>query len=471
MHLQKLPQEILLEIISHMAGHDLTVLARVSKYLNRFVQPQLWTVIELHHAGVHDPGRLCLRDKPKPGQSARSLIFAERSRQGTLKAESLLKTFEPLSSGALEKGPEELKEIASRVRSLSLVLRGDFELKHWYLLQHLTNLTHLELHGRHKFLGWNYLYQENESTLLEQLDLPSAGSSKLRHVKLYGYIPRSLAAWVLKTGVNLERLELGMLEGGVEIEDPASGHIRRGEPWTPYHFYPADMMRVRNQEWLPIPRPLQSFLPSEVLEDVQGGKLELRLPRLKYLHLCQPSRGDDAIAEDMLYYWSVRTERPAHKSWRQILVASRLTLETLVLEQRIGAEEGLKWRHPELLKQPDPTGIGSEKLLHMIGKLLTQELDFPTLKSVELRGMFISADESGHPVPGSPVGDFMLSMRKNGVKCEARRGCICWFDGDLGGADWDAWKTDLENERKTRAEKRGEAVVTELNSEELLAST
>ncbi|KAH7150806.1 hypothetical protein DER46DRAFT_628740 [Fusarium sp. MPI-SDFR-AT-0072] len=375
MHLQKLPQEILLEIISHMAGHDLTVLARVSKYLNRFVQPQLWTVIELHHAGVHDPGRLCLRDKPKPGQSARSLMFAERSRQGTLKAESLLKTFEPLSSGALEKGPEELKEIASRVRSLSLVLRGDFELKH------------------------------------------CAGPSKLRHVKLYGYIPRSLAAWVLKTGVNLERLELGMLEGGVEIEDPASGHIRRGEPWTPYHFYPADMMRVRNQEWLPIPRPLQSFLPSEVLEDVQGGKLELRLPRLKYLHLCQPSRGDDAIAEDMLYYWSVRTERPAHKSWREILVASRLTLETLVLEQRIGAEEGLKWRHPELLKQPDPSGIGSEKLLHMIGKLLTQELDFPTLKSVELRGMLISADESGHPVPGSPVGDFMLSMRKNGVKC------------------------------------------------------
>ncbi|RKL01263.1 hypothetical protein BFJ70_g386 [Fusarium oxysporum] len=466
MHLKKLPHEVILEIISHMSGHDLTVLARVSKYLNHFVQPRLWTVIELHHASVHVPGRVCLRDKPKPGQSSRSLIFAERSRQGTLKAESFLMMFEPLSSGASGKDMERLKAVASRVRSLSLVLRGNFELKHWYLLQHLTNLTHLELHGSHEFLGWNYLYQENESTLLEQLDLPSAGPSTLRHVKLYGYIARSLAAWVLKTGVNLERLELGMLEGGVEIEDPASGHRRRGEPWTPYHFYPANMMRVRNQEWLPIPRPSSCFLPSEVQND---QALEFSLPRLKHLHLCQPSRGDDAIAEDMLYYWSVRTERPAHKSWREIVVASRLTLETLVLEQRIGVHKYTHKQDSEVFIQPDPSGIGSEKLLDMVGKLLTHH-DFPALKHVELRGMFISTDKGDYPVSGSPVGDFMLLMRKNGVKCEARRGCMCWFDGDYGGAEWDAWKTDLKNETEIRAEQRGEAVVTELNSEELLAS-
>ncbi|KAF4949952.1 hypothetical protein FGADI_8553 [Fusarium gaditjirri] len=469
MHVENLPQEITLEIISHMSAHDLTVLARVSQYLNRFVQPRLWTVIELHHTSIHDPGRLCPRNKPRPGQSARTLIFAEKFRQGTLKAESLLQMFEPLSSGALEEDKERLKALASRVRSLSLVLRGNFELKQWYLLQHLANLTRLELHGSHEFLGWDYLSQENESTLLEQLDLPSASPSKLRHVKLYGYIPRSLAAWVLKTGVNIERLELGMLEGGIEIEDPA-GHFRRGEPWTPYHFYPASMMRVRNQEWRPIPRPLQSFLPSEVLADEQGGKLEFGLPRLKHLHLCQPSRGDDAIATDSLYYWSVRTERAAHKTWREILVASKMSLETLVLEQRIGTSEHLQSMQTDLFKQPDPSGVGSEKLLHMIGTLLTQDADFPALKRVELRGMFVNADENGHPVPGSPVGDFMVLMRDNGVRCEARRGGMCWFDGDYGGAEWDAWKMDLENERKTRAEERGEAVVAELNSEELLAS-
>ncbi|KAF4444303.1 hypothetical protein FACUT_746 [Fusarium acutatum] len=384
-----------------------------------------------------------------------------------MKAESLLTMLEPLSSGVSEKDVAELKAVASRIRSLSLVLRGNFELKYWYLLQHLTNLTRLELHGSHEFLGWNYLSQENESTLLEELDLASSSPSNLRHVKLWGYIPHSLAAWVLKTGVNLERLELGMLDGGVEIEDPASGHRRRGEPWTPYHFYPANMMRVRDQEWLPIPRPLQSFLPSEV----QGGQaLDFRLPRLKHLHLCQPSRGDDAIAEDSLYYWSVRTERPAHKTWREILIASRMTLQTLVLEQRIGVIAGLRTSRPELLKQPDPSGIGSEKLLHMIGTLVTQDYDFPALKHVELRGMFVNADESGHPVIGSPVGEFMLLMRNNGVKCKARRGCMCFFDGDYGGADWDAWKTDLKSERKSRAEERGEAVVTELDSEELLAA-
>jgi hypothetical protein len=461
MRLENFPQEIILEITSYMSVHDLTVLTRVSRHFNHFVQPRLWNAIELHHASFHDPGRLC--------PSTRRSIFAQMSRLGTLKAKSLLKMFEPLSSGGLEKDLEQRKAIASRVRSLSLVLRGDCESKSWYLLQHLTNLTYLEVHGSHEWLGWNYLYQENESTLLEQLDLPRAGPSNLRHVKLYGYIPRSFAAWVLKTGVKLERLELGMLEGGVEVEDPASGHIHRGEPWTPYHFYPANMMRVRGQQWLPIPRPLRSFLPSEVLEDEENQKLELSLPRLKHLHLCQPCRGDDAIAAGKLYYWSVRTERAAHKSWRQILVASRLTLKTLVLEQRFGVQMSMRDKYPELFKQPDPRGIGSTKLLHMIGTLLTQDYNFAALKQVELRGMFVSSDERGHPAPGSPVGDFMVLMQKIGVKCQARRGCMVWFDGDYGGADWDAWKTDLEHEAKTRAEERGEAVIAELDTEELLA--
>lgn len=119
------------------------------------------------------------------------------------------------------------------------------------------------------------------------------------------------------------------------------------------------MTCVRGQQWPPIPRPLHRFLPSKVQED---QALDFRLPQLKHLHLCLPSGVDDAIAEDRLHYRPKRTERAVHQTLRDILVASRMALKTLVLEQRIGVIRGLPISRPELLKQPDPSGIGSKKL-------------------------------------------------------------------------------------------------------------
>ncbi|VTT60693.1 unnamed protein product [Fusarium fujikuroi] len=105
-----------------------------------------------------------------------------------------------------------------------------------------------------------------------------------------------------------------------------------------------------------------------------------------------------------------------------------MVLKTLVLEQRIGVIRGLPISRPELLKQPDPSGIGSKKLLQMIETLATQDSDVSALKRIELRRI-------GHPAISSPFGEFMLLMWENGIKRMSRRGCICWFDGDYGGAD------------------------------------
>ncbi|KAJ4214364.1 hypothetical protein NW759_010383 [Fusarium solani] len=103
--------------------------------------------------------------------------------------------------------PEQLRRLASRVKSLCAVIKPDWQphtaetdvpeggiIQFWQLLPFFTNLEKLELHG--DIVSKSKYEQATPEITAQPLQLQVA--------KLFGYIPRTVVAWLLKSGNTLE---------------------------------------------------------------------------------------------------------------------------------------------------------------------------------------------------------------------------------------------------------------------------
>ncbi|KAG7418272.1 hypothetical protein Forpe1208_v004374 [Fusarium oxysporum f. sp. rapae] len=149
------------------------------------------------------------------------------------------------------------------------------------------------------------------------------------------------------------------------------------------------------------------------------------------------------------YFWSTSAEVSAHKDWENILRATCETLETLSVEQQLGIEHGDgAVDDAEGFFRGDQDGLGSERLMDMLEKVLT-ERQFPVLKRVYLKGIVVGSKERGEPIGDVPGGRFMRFLQTKGITCEARLGEGYWFHGDDGmgpPAEWEARDDDWEEE-------------------------
>ncbi|KAF4448030.1 hypothetical protein F53441_8505 [Fusarium austroafricanum] len=164
MNFERFPQEIVLEIISHMSAHDLT---RAGS-----------------NPGPGTPEKLDSEDESKDEEF---LLKYSHLLGGSpsLDDSSSVYPFRPrIDRGDSDSEDERFERFKCKVKVIRL---KDLALR-------VSNLEYLELHGGHQWCGWDYMHLNSESTLCEQFDLPRAGWSNLRRVKLYGYIPRSFAA-------------------------------------------------------------------------------------------------------------------------------------------------------------------------------------------------------------------------------------------------------------------------------------
>ncbi|KAM0546767.1 hypothetical protein ACHAPJ_010696 [Fusarium lateritium] len=419
--MDSLPDELIALIISNLTAHDLTNLSPTSKRLNRLTEPQLWANIEFHHSCFHE--QLDVKH-PAPMVSATrrfyhwgpdSDLFA-----GQLKANKFFGLLQVLQSEDLE----QLKRLCARVKSICTVIRFDIDV--WQLLPYFTNLEAIELYGS------QYRFEKYELT---SLDASVPPLSKLRFVKLVGYIPRAVATWIMESGTNIERLELDMLDRAIESKSTMDDDFIR----HPEDVYIPDdwLIYERILASATIPRPLSGFLPPR-----ESRRCPLTLLRLQHLHLCQPSY--HPYKSMVSYFWSTGAEVATHADWTQILLASSQTLEILVVEQRIGLdyEEG-SWGNADLFLKYDQSGQGSKRLMDTLEKVLTEET-FPALRYVCLRGVVVGSDTHGKPIGDVPGGRFMRFLEKMGIKCEARLGEGCMFDADSGIADPTDWKVRSE---------------------------
>jgi hypothetical protein len=265
---------------------------------------------------------------------------------------------------------------------------------------------------------------------------------KLRFVKLGGYMPASIPAWAFRAADTLERIELLMLDRPISTNMNDRGH-----------FLPLAHEKVSRQrdnendddddnasDWgslsgeAVIPRPLGGYLTSY-------GDDELRLPKLKHLYLCQPSESDYEPSYDQ-YSWSTRAEKACYSDWRKILIASKPTLSTLVLEQRPAANYAEKVSMEEWMEHrtcPE----ASKNLLKMVRKFMEADKSQVTLQRIYLYGIFVGILEDGMHDPAEPSGKFMDFLQGCGVECEARVGQWCYFDRCHGPATWNSFLDDV----------------------------
>jgi len=153
------------------------------------------------------------------------------------------------------------------------------------------------------------------------------------------------------------------------------------------------------------------------------------------------------------YFWSTTAEVAAHKDWEKILQASCATLETLVVEQKIGLEHGDgACDEADGFFRRDQDGSGCERLIDMLERVMTEKR-FPALQRVYLRGIVVGSEKRGKPIGDVPGGRFMRFLEKMGIECEARLGDGLWFEGEGGlgpGVEWHFSDEEAEEELLAR---------------------
>ncbi|KAI6774780.1 hypothetical protein HG530_001538 [Fusarium avenaceum] len=401
-----LPDDIIRMTVFNLPAHDLAQLSRTCKGLNEFAISRLWTHLEFHHSSFHEQ---CDKKRPTPiiPGSARFYHWGPDS-PGYRKLRTLLE----MLHGLLSSDVDRFKALCARVRSICTVLEGkpDF----WQLLPYFVNLETVEIHG-----------YDQEAAEAPAFNATAAPLNKLRFVKLAGYIPTPAISWILASGNTIERLELELLKEGIplamELEEILAAHPEDVD--SPLR----DDLGGDGDGWASIPRPLSGFSPRG-----SDGEYHLALPKLRYLYLCQPS--DNNLDSEVMqnYFWSTHAETTAHEDWERILKASSSTLETLMLEQKIGIED----TDPESEREhqfirSDKDGLRSERLIKVIDGVLQKEV-FPVLKSVQLKGIAV-----GSKTPG---GRFLELLKGMNIRCEARLGDSCTFDAGEGYMMLDDWE-------------------------------
>ncbi|KAH7108621.1 hypothetical protein B0J13DRAFT_579682 [Dactylonectria estremocensis] len=422
--LENIPDELFLSITACLMSHELASLMRTCRRFNALIEHILWTDIELHEQGFHESSMELDDPPPFIPPSQRRYHRKQSWGWGQGAQHKAGKLFCLLQQLHVE-DPNRMQELAKRVRNLCTVIepqtrpRDDINIQIWQLLPFFTNLETLELHGN------SYYSSKHEKTTPEF----TAAPLKLRFAKLFGYIPKSVARWVLRGGASLERLELGMLDRPISTNDsskpefsPLPEETLAGPDDEDYDWGSLDGESV-------IPRPQSNFLPDPS---------EYTLSSVKHMYLCQPSPGDySRAARD--YTWSTRAEDACLSDWRSMLLATGPTLETLVLEQRPAAAyiENDCLSEVEFLRT-DTGGSGNGPLVRMVERLIYNKV-LPELKKVYLYGMVVGEDLSGRPSEGVPAGRLMRLLEANGVQCEARLGKWCFFDDDPGWTQWARW--------------------------------
>jgi hypothetical protein len=218
MALLDLPVELFEQILHQLRHHDWAQLSRVSKPLQRMLEPLLWESIEFHTPHCHRERPQILPGGPKndnwihlkPEQSQ------ERRHWDDQQLIKMGFRFLEVCQALRRDRPMRWKRLSGKVRSLCLTVKPQnrehdghsYELEvrpvgadAWNTLLSFVNLEFLDVIAAHVDLP--------DAEPIEKDYVPLA---KLRSLRLRGYVPQAFARRVYHLAPNLERLDLGVMD-------------------------------------------------------------------------------------------------------------------------------------------------------------------------------------------------------------------------------------------------------------------
>lgn len=390
-----LPAELLNEIFSQLRHHDLAQLVRVSRQFQAFIEPMLWTEIELHIPAYHhtsaqdDPhfGNTRLNRRYHIDAAGRSAYTHLYLREYAEKVNLFLSIFSEQSTV----DPNRAKYLAGLVRWLCLPINRPSGIptnkgKRIYTcneLTHFRNVEYLELTG---------YFNEPDGVL--SFTKSFATFSKLRTLKLRGYLSPEFVRFACQHGSTIERLELSIIDrpiGGTDGEvrqnpPPPTSHLNH-DNLTEEELNHIDDIDDFNHETI-APRPLACLTP-EIIS---------RFASLTHLRLCKPAEKFDDLKGAYWYmYHSKRSEKKALNEWASLLRASSTTLVHLTLDLRPVAEE-LELDNPANEEELSVNAIymrrycngpGFHRFVEFVLPELLEAQEWPSLKTIHLAG-FVS---------------------------------------------------------------------------------
>ncbi|KAF2254864.1 hypothetical protein BU26DRAFT_559513 [Trematosphaeria pertusa] len=313
--IQTLPAELINEITSHLRPHDLTRFARVSKQFREFAQSTLWRSIELHRKDAHHGGfgltiqqtipRMYLDDVLRGSWSYRSFNgddpeFDRRNAKFGTAIRTLYRTAGKSHAWM---------RLSGWVRHLCLTVGHKTPGSIWNAILSLPTLGAVEVIGEYSLDSHFQWKGPPKAAALRQ---PSA--SKIRNVRLRGYIPSNFVSMVCKASAkSIVSLDLGMIEEPNVWEGDLEDMELQEELGYPLFAAPRGVL------WFP--------LDSAPL-----------LPSVTHLLLCKRGHYDPipemSEPEDLEYREDESYEIHELKHWAVLLKSVRSTVVEVVLEQR-----------------------------------------------------------------------------------------------------------------------------------------
>lgn len=515
--LLSLPPEIFLHIASFLPAADQASLCATSKTANDFIEPLLWKNIELHDDdGFHDTSAELKDPPPFTAPSSRRYLPDKSIPDGNM---SRRIAFFYMLESMYKTDRTRFQHLTARIRSLCTVIDytqpialrmrfgyraylednnlGNDDLM-WNLFPHMVNLEVLELHA--EWPGPKYKPTPFDG------NLPIL--SRLRFAKLFGYIPRDFARYViLGSAPTLERLELGLLDRPIsqdwredwrdddyegnrplpservdrkmsaghrpdqsvgadgEVED--GGDFDRVNEEDGDHSSNADSdgnsddgssdYGSLNGEDHLAPRPLAVFIRnSNSSASGSSRQMSVSFGKLKHLYLCKPVEAVemDFFPEEVVY--SSRARMACAYDWALILCGAKETLETLVLEHRTC----VPFFDPDLpsasiVKQGSNGWDESYFVNTIVPILLTEHGGFERLRRISLHGILVGYTSSLKERDGLVA----LCQQRN-IKCEGHLGTVCEFTR-YDGSSWafnQAYGRECTDDRPENFLKRSEII-------------
>ena len=412
--MDSLPLEILNHVCDLLVGQSsLVKLVQINTKFYALIRPKIWEHIELHDPGFHeyflydesyDHDSVLENHKARPYHHLSDVMRSTyEERDNVMYRDHIVPAFIQAIHHSTTLSPRFVDYIPSRVLVKSLCLETCEMTDYlsaddvWSILPKLCSLERLEV-----IAGWEPLDDPNNDWFDESKHVAWEPLSKLQHLSLKGYVPKSIVRYLCANPEAIEELELGIFDRPIGSVTNKLAEVDKADDDEDGDN---DDFSISSE---PTDYPAEEFVSPRPSAALLGCGLIARFKNLKSLSLLRPMSpllvDDDNMfmIDSIAGYVSERCQRKILSEWKELIAISRSSLQHLNLDQRPACEDIIEDSsgNAEFLYSYT-YGQGYHDFKQQVLPTLIESEDWPNLVSIRIYGFDVPLDyskQSHYPV-------------------------------------------------------------------------